>query len=71
MIYVLLPAYNEEEAIEPLIAKVDAVMTDIGATYEVVVVDDGSSDDTGRVLASMMCQHDDHEPGSDNREHQD
>lgn len=53
MIYVLLPAYNEEEAIEPLLSKVDAVMREMEATYQVVVVDDGSADDTGRILAEM------------------
>lgn len=53
MIYVMLPAYNEEDALEPLMRKIDAVMTDFGARYRVVVVDDGSTDRTAEILVEL------------------
>lgn len=43
---VILCAYNEGEIIEDAIDKVDCVMSATGWNYEIVVVDDGSSDDT-------------------------
>lgn len=46
MIYFLLPAYNEEDAIQPLTEKIGAAMAEIGAAYQIVVVNDGSRDRT-------------------------
>lgn len=54
MIYILLPAYNEEHALRPLVIKIDAAMRELRTTYRVVVVEDGSRDNTaaiGRELA--------------------
>jgi dolichol-phosphate mannosyltransferase len=56
MIFVLLPAYNEEDALRPLLDKVDAVMRMMGAQYRVVVVDDGSSDRTAPILAELQSE---------------
>jgi dolichol-phosphate mannosyltransferase len=56
MIHVMLPAYNEEDALVPLVEKISRAMRDIGAAYRVVVVNDGSRDrtaDTLRLLASQ------------------
>ncbi|MGH7820133.1 MAG: glycosyltransferase [Candidatus Binatia bacterium] len=57
MIYVLLPAYNEEDALEPLAEKIERVMRQMGAEYRIVVVNDGSNDGTGRVLAELSRRH--------------
>ncbi len=57
MIYVLLPAYNEEDALEPLVLKIDATMRDMGARYRVVVVDDGSTDRTPDIAALLAEQY--------------
>lgn len=46
MIYILLPAYNEEDAIRPLSEKIGAAMEGLGADYKIVVVNDGSRDRT-------------------------
>ena len=43
---VILCAYNEGDVIEDSIDKVDSVMLKSGWNYEIVVVDDGSVDDT-------------------------
>jgi glycosyltransferase involved in cell wall biosynthesis len=43
---VILPVYNEEEAIAETISSVVTECKDLGIPYEVIVVDDGSSDST-------------------------
>lgn len=53
MIYILLPAYNEEQALVPLVEKLHRVMSEISAWYRIVVVDDGSTDDTARILRNL------------------
>ena len=50
MIYILLPAYNEEHALVPLVEKIQHVMRDMHTNYRVVVVNDGSRDATARIL---------------------
>ena len=42
----VMPTYNEGEAIEEAIHRVDSVVKQTGLKYELVVVDDGSMDDT-------------------------
>ncbi|MEX5728357.1 glycosyltransferase involved in cell wall biosynthesis [Rhodovulum iodosum] len=42
----VVPAYNEEASIEILAGEIHAAMETIGGTYEIVWVDDGSSDGT-------------------------
>jgi glycosyltransferase involved in cell wall biosynthesis len=43
---IVVPAYNEEAGIGPTIARLRDTMKDSGYTYEIVVVDDGSTDGT-------------------------
>lgn len=45
-ISVIIPAMNEEQVIGAVVEKVHNVMKDSGYKYEVIVVDDGSSDKT-------------------------
>ena len=42
----VLPAYNEEDNIVKAISKVDEVISSLGFTYEIIVVNDGSNDGT-------------------------
>lgn len=53
MIYILLPAYNEEKALQPMMAKISAVMAELRAAYRVVVVNDGSKDRTLEILREL------------------
>jgi glycosyltransferase involved in cell wall biosynthesis len=46
LISIVLPAYHEERVISRVIASIHAVMQKPGINYEVVVVDDGSTDRT-------------------------
>jgi dolichol-phosphate mannosyltransferase len=57
MIYVLLPAYNEEDALQPLAEKVDSVMRELDADYEIVVVNDGSRDRTPEILRDLSARY--------------
>src|SRR3954468_9693601 len=43
---VLLPSYNEEEAIGPVIREIRDALRDWPGTYEILVVDDASTDKT-------------------------
>src|SRR5258706_1594717 len=52
---IVIPVFNEEEHIEPLIREIDAVLKPSGKTYEIVVVDDGSKDGT---FAGLRRLHD-------------
>lgn len=46
---IVVPAYNEKQAIGPVLEQLLQVMNDSGVPYEVIVVDDGSQDATGDV----------------------
>ncbi len=47
---IIVPAYNEQEALSGLLAEIRALSTqDVGASVETVVVDDGSADRTADV----------------------
>ncbi|OYX42146.1 MAG: hypothetical protein B7Z02_13110 [Rhodobacterales bacterium 32-67-9] len=43
---VVIPAYNEQGAVRATIEEVRAAMEPLGIPYEIIVVDDGSEDDT-------------------------
>lgn len=44
---VIIPAFNEEAAIESVVNNLDRILASSGATYEIIVVNDGSKDATG------------------------
>lgn len=50
---IIVPAYNEEPAIGPVLEQLCQVMTRSGLTYEIIVVDDGSQDATAEV--AVQC----------------
>ena len=50
-----MPAYNEAEVLEDSSARLSAVMDDIGLSWEVVYVDDGSRDATPALLAALQA----------------
>ncbi|WP_441251108.1 glycosyltransferase family 2 protein [Kitasatospora sp. McL0602] len=50
---VVIPMYNEEEALPALVARLRPAMDGIGVPYEVVAVDDGSRDKTAAVLSDL------------------
>jgi glycosyltransferase involved in cell wall biosynthesis len=50
---VVIPMHNEEENVEPLYAALRTALDALGRTYEIVVVDDGSRDETYPRLARL------------------
>jgi len=56
-ISVVFPAFNEEENIEPLIRLALKFLPSLTNTYEVIIVDDGSKDDTGRIADNLARKH--------------
>lgn len=50
---VLLPAFNEKEAIEPTIREINEVLSGREWSYEILVIDDGSTDETPRLAADL------------------
>ncbi len=46
MLSIVVPVYNEEENISPLYERVTTVLREIGEDYEVILVNDGSTDRT-------------------------
>jgi len=53
---VVIPVYNEEENVGPLIREIAGVMQPLGKSYEIVAVDDGSGDRTFAELAKLYEQ---------------
>jgi dolichol-phosphate mannosyltransferase len=49
----VIPAYNEEQSIEECVREADGVLARLGKRYEILVVDDGSSDGTFGRLRSL------------------
>src|SRR3954469_16723887 len=55
---IVIPCYNEEENIELLHRRVsDAAARVVGTDYEIILVNDGSKDNTWERIASL-CDHD-------------
>ncbi|MBG0776992.1 MAG: glycosyltransferase family 2 protein [Desulfovibrionaceae bacterium] len=51
-ISVIVPVYNEQDAVEPTMRELRAAMDSLGLPYEIIAVNDGSTDDSGRILAA-------------------
>ncbi|MCX8073057.1 MAG: glycosyltransferase family 2 protein, partial [Candidatus Binatia bacterium] len=50
---VVVPVYNEAPTIEELVERTTTVLDQLGAPYELVLVDDGSTDTTPELLAHL------------------
>jgi dolichol-phosphate mannosyltransferase len=56
MLYVMLPAFNEEAALPLLLDRFQETLPSITSDWRIVVVDDGSSDDTVRVAEAYAAK---------------
>ena len=54
---VFFPCYNEEGSIEALVNNSLAVLEEIGSDYEVIIVNDGSSDSTGSIVNAIATSN--------------
>ena len=56
-ISVVVPVFNEERNLPILISKLVQVLNPLGLSYEMIFVDDGSSDGSRRILREMASQY--------------
>lgn len=52
---VVVPAYNEADDLQPVVAELVEALEDIATDYEVIIVDDGSCDDTGQIADELAA----------------
>jgi dolichol-phosphate mannosyltransferase len=56
-ISLVIPVYNEEENLPVLIPQIAKVLNPLGKTYEMIFVDDGSTDRSRRLLKEMVSHY--------------
>ena len=54
---VVIPVYNEEESLPVLFQELFAVMTEMGKPFEILFVNDGSSDRSAEVIDGFVVEH--------------
>ena len=47
---IVIPVFNEEDNLEPLVKEIEAVMGKVGKKYEIIFIDDKSTDRSFEVL---------------------
>jgi dolichol-phosphate mannosyltransferase len=53
-IFIVIPAYNEDENLLEIIPRVNKNMSAIASNYKILVVDDGSNDATQNIILNLM-----------------
>ena len=59
-ISVVIPVFNEQESLPELLRRTQAACHSLAMTYEIILVDDGSRDDSAAMLRSAAEQPDSH-----------
>ncbi len=54
---VAVAIYNEEESLPPLCEALDRVLSKLGKTYEIILVDDGSKDRSWNVMKELAAKY--------------
>ena len=54
---VVVPVFNEEKNVRPLIERAAAVLRGLGEPFEILFVDDGSRDGTGAFLRAAVAEY--------------
>ena len=56
-ISVIIPLYNEEESLPELVVWIDKVMNENNYSYEIIMIDDGSKDNSWQVVEELKNQN--------------
>ena len=56
-ISVVIPLFNEEESLPELVAWIEKVMNENHCSYEIIMVDDGSKDNSWEVVESLQAKN--------------
>ena len=51
----VIPCYNEQENVPTLLERVGAALDKLGKPFEVILVDDGSTDSTWQIMTSLAA----------------
>jgi glycosyltransferase involved in cell wall biosynthesis len=57
LLSVVVPVFNEAENLEPLLARLLPVLRNVGGCFEVLFVDDGSTDQTPQTAEHLAARH--------------
>lgn len=57
MLSIVIPLYNERDSLEPLYNELTATLKEIGNNYEIIFINDGSTDGSAEVL-TRLCDAD-------------
>lgn len=55
---IVIPLYNEDESLPELSAWIEKVMLENNFTYEIILIDDGSTDDSWKVIEQLRTPND-------------
>lgn len=58
-ISIVVPAFNEADNLSDLVAEISAVMKTVTENYEIIIIDDGSTDRTADVVRSLAGKYPD------------
>ena len=53
----VIPAYNESANLPPLVAACEEALASVPGEHEIVIVDDGSMDDSAEILSRLEAEH--------------
>ena len=56
-ISIVIPLYNEEESLPELVAWIERVCSENKFSHEVVMIDDGSTDNSWEVIKGLSAQY--------------
>ena len=59
LLSLVIPVYNEADSLVPLVAEIDEALAACGTPYEIVFVDDGSTDGSFAAMQEMAAARDD------------
>jgi glycosyltransferase involved in cell wall biosynthesis len=54
---VVVPVYNSEASLPPLIQRLSDVLNDVGEPFEIILVNDGSPDESWQTITQLSTQH--------------